>query len=86
LRKYLRERTIRGMKETFTTSEAAEELGVSPARVRQMVRDGILTAEKFGRDLSITRKAIEAAKQRKTMPGPAPKNKALVKKSGKKAA
>ncbi|MDQ3255467.1 MAG: excisionase family DNA-binding protein [Acidobacteriota bacterium] len=57
-------------KETFTTTEAAETLGVSAARVRQMVLDGSLPAEKFGRDLAITRAAIETAKQRKTSPGP----------------
>ena len=62
-------------KETFTTSEAAEELGVSAARIRQMVLAGELPAEKFGRDLVITRTAIEAARQRKTKPGPAPKQK-----------
>lgn len=62
-------------KETFTTSEAAEVLGVSAARIRQMVLAGDLPAEKFGRDLVITREAIEGARQRKTKPGPAPKQK-----------
>ena len=62
-------------KQTFTTNEAAAELGVSAARVRQMVISGMLPAEKFGRDLAISREAIEAAKQRKTSPGPAAKPK-----------
>ncbi len=61
-------------KEAFTTKEAAERLGVSAARVRQMVLDGSLPAEKFGRDLVITRRALEAARQRKTSPGPAAKS------------
>jgi excisionase family DNA binding protein len=60
-------------KDTFTTTEAATKLKVSSARVRQMVLDGTLPAEKFGRDLVITREAIEAAKHRKTSPGPAPR-------------
>ncbi len=58
-------------KDTFTSKEAAAKLKVSSARVRQMVLDGTLPAEKFGRDLVITREAIEAAKHRKTSPGPA---------------
>ena len=60
-------------KSTFTTNEAAAELGVTPARVRQMVLKGTLPAEKFGRDLVITADAIALAKQRKTSPGPEPK-------------
>lgn len=61
-------------KEAFTTKEAAESLGISAARVRQMVLDGSLPAEKFGRDLVIRRPALEAARQRKTSPGPAAKS------------
>ena len=41
------------MSETLTSKQAAERLGVTPARVRQMVLDGSLPAEKFGRDLVI---------------------------------
>jgi excisionase family DNA binding protein len=74
-------------KQTYTTSEAAEELGVTSARVRQMVLDGQLPAEKFGRDLVITAEALAFARQRKTTPGPAPKVEAKAggtKKGGKK--
>jgi excisionase family DNA binding protein len=60
-------------KQTYTTTEAADELGVSSARVRQMVLDGTLRAEKFGRDLVITAEALAVARKRKTSPGPAPK-------------
>jgi excisionase family DNA binding protein len=68
---------LRGMKkETFTTTEAADALGVSAPRVRQMVLDGSLPASRFGRALVITAEAIETAKQRKTSPGPAAKPKA----------
>lgn len=41
------------MSTTLTTKEVAERLGVSPARVRQLVLAGDLPAEKFGRDLMI---------------------------------
>jgi len=41
------------MRELITTLEAAEELGVSPARVRHLVLEGRLPAGKFGRDLMI---------------------------------
>ncbi len=60
-------------KETFTAPEAAEALGVSSARVRQMVLDGSLPASRFGRALVISAEALEQAKKRKTKPGPTPK-------------
>jgi excisionase family DNA binding protein len=60
-------------KTAYTTAEAAAKLGVTPARVRQMVLAGVLEAEKFGRDLVISADAIAVAEQRKTKPGPAPK-------------
>ena len=41
------------MTETLTTKEAAGRLGVTPARIRQMVLAGQLPAAKFGRDLVI---------------------------------
>lgn len=63
-------------KETFTTTEAAEALGVTVGRVRQLVLDGTLKAEKFGRDLLITAEALEQARARKTTRGPEPKPKA----------
>lgn len=55
--------------------EAAEQLGVTSARVRQMVLKGELAAEKFGRDLMISAVAVAAAKKRKTTPGPSPAHK-----------
>jgi excisionase family DNA binding protein len=62
-------------KTTYTTSEAAAKLGVTVGRVRQLVLDGTLQAEKFGRDLVITAEALELARQRKTTRGPEPKPK-----------
>ncbi len=57
----------------YTTNEAANLLGVTPARVRQMVARGEVESEKLGRDRFITAEAIETAKQRKTSPGPTAK-------------
>jgi excisionase family DNA binding protein len=75
------------MKKTFTVKEAAEELGVSPSRVRQLVLDGSLPAGKFGPVLAISADAIEAAKKRKTSPGPVPKHTSTTKRStGQKSA
>jgi len=64
------------MSETlYTTNEAAAALGVTPARVRQMVARDEIASVKMGRDRFITAQAIAAAQQRKTSPGPVPKAK-----------
>jgi len=66
---------MRGMdKQLYTTNEAAELLGVTPARVRQMVARDEIESEKMGRDRFITAQAIAAARLRKTSPGPTPKS------------
>ena len=56
----------------YTTNEAADILGVTPARVRQMVSRDEIESVKMGRDRFIKPEAIEAARQRKTKPGPIP--------------
>ncbi len=66
-------------KPLFTTAEVADVLGVTAARVRQMVLKGELAAEKFGRDLLISAEAVALAKKRKTTPGPLPASRAPVK-------
>lgn len=53
----------------FTTNEAADELGVTPGRVRQMIVSGAMSAVKRGRDLMIPQSEIEKAKGRQTLPG-----------------
>jgi excisionase family DNA binding protein len=63
------------MEQTFTTTEAAEMLGVTTARIRQMVLAGEIEGEKRGRDLLIPKSQIEKAKARKTKPGPKPAKK-----------
>ncbi|MFN0120671.1 MAG: helix-turn-helix domain-containing protein [Blastocatellia bacterium] len=45
--------------ERLTTKDAAERLGVTVGRIRQLVLAGTLPAEKFGRDLVI--KAVDLA-------------------------
>ena len=68
----------------FTTEEAARYLGVTTGRVRQMIVDGTLKTERFGHVHVISREALEAAKRRKTTPGPAPKPNPSGKRAGKK--
>jgi excisionase family DNA binding protein len=68
------------MEQTFTTTEAAEMLGVTTARIRQMVLAGDIAGEKRGRDLLIPKSQIEKAKARKTKPGPTPAKKGAKKK------
>lgn len=52
------------MSATLTTKEAAERLGVTPARVRQLVLAGDLPAEKFGRDLMIKESDLKLVRER----------------------
>lgn len=58
-------------RELLTTTEAASQLGVTSARIRQLVLSGDIKAQKVGRDVLIPASEIEAAKNRKTKPGPA---------------
>jgi excisionase family DNA binding protein len=51
--------------ERLTTEEAAARLHVTPARVRQLVLDGLLPAEKFGRDLSIKASDLKLVEKRR---------------------
>lgn len=52
------------MQKEFTTKEAAEILGVSDSRVRQMVLSGDIDHRYFGRVLVITQIGIEQALER----------------------
>lgn len=72
-------------KDFYTTEEAATQLGVTVGRVRQMIVDGLLQTERFGRAHMIGKEALKAAGQRRTKPGPVPKVKAeTASKAGKK--
>ncbi len=61
------------VKNWITTAEAAERLGVTPGRVRQMILNGQLPAEKMGRDLLIIEDNLKLVADRKV--GRPPKSK-----------
>jgi len=50
---------------TLTTEEAATQLGVSQRRVRQLITESRLPAEKKGRDYLIDEKDLKLVKDRK---------------------
>jgi len=85
LRKYYFRVRVRGMSASITTKEAADRLGVSAARVRQLVLAGNLPAEKFGRDLMIKASDLRLVEDRPMgRPPKAKANGANGKKGGKK--
>ncbi len=47
------------MKGYFTTTQTAERLNVSQARVRQLIIEGIIKAEKVGRDNFISEAEVK---------------------------
>ena len=53
----------------LTTAETAHRLGVTASRVRQMVLEGVLIGEKFGRDLFIPEFEVERVEQMERKPG-----------------
>ena len=61
------------MSESLTTKEVAERLGVTAARVRQLILSGKLPAEKLGRDLAIKEAELRLVDDRSV--GRPPKNK-----------
>jgi excisionase family DNA binding protein len=72
------------MSATLTTKEAAEKLGVTPARVRQLILSGDLPAEKFGRDLMIKETDLKLVEDRPMGRPPKAKANGTGKKSGRK--
>lgn len=44
----------------LNTAEAAQKLNVTPIRVRQLIREGKLIAQKVGRDYAIEESALES--------------------------
>ncbi len=49
---------------TLTTEEAAQALGVTPSRVRQMIRSGQLPAKRFGKAHLILESDLEGVRER----------------------
>lgn len=66
------------MNKQLTTKEAAENLGISDARIRQMIIKGTLKAQKFGHIHLIQEADLEAVRERK--PGRPKKDKEAIKK------
>ena len=75
MRKLLCRPKIRAM-ELLTTKQAAAELGISERRVRGLIAEGKLVAQRIGRDYAIERRALAKAKvygKRGRPPNPKPK-------------
>lgn len=53
------------MSAALTTRQAAERLGVTDSRIRHLVLEGRLPAEKFGRDLVIRERDLRLVEDRK---------------------
>ena len=63
------------MNKLHTTESAAKYLGVTPARVRQLIIDGRVKSEKYGRDHLIHEKELKQyATSGKKKAGRPPKN------------
>lgn len=59
------EKGRRSMGDFLTTKDAARALGVTPARVRQLIAAGRLPAEKHGRDWLIDPDALDQVSDRR---------------------
>ncbi|HKP71355.1 MAG TPA: helix-turn-helix domain-containing protein [Pyrinomonadaceae bacterium] len=69
----------------LTTKDAAERLGVTVTRVQQLIGEGRLPAEKFGRDYMIKEEDLELVGERKRGRPPKAKTEADAKTGKKKA-
>ena len=64
------QRTTFGEMGLVTTKEAAQILGVTPVRVRQLIKDGRLVAEKRGRDHLLEDQEVKRFKRHGRRSGP----------------
>ena len=53
----------------LTTKQAAERLNVVPSRIRRMIIDGVIKAEKVGRDNFIAESEVERLEKIERKPG-----------------
>ena len=53
----------------LTTKQAAERLNVVPSRIRRMILDGVIKAEKMGRDNFIAESEVERVEKLDRKPG-----------------
>lgn len=53
----------------LTTKQAAERLNVVPSRIRRMILDGVIKAEKIGRDNFIAESEVARLEQLERKPG-----------------
>lgn len=58
----------------LTTKQAAERLNVVPSRIRRMILDGVIKAEKVGRDNFIAESEVERLEKLDRKPGRPVKN------------
>jgi excisionase family DNA binding protein len=63
-------RTTFGEMSLVTTKEAAQILGVTPVRVRQLIKEKRLAAEKHGRDHLLQDREVERFKRHGRRSGP----------------
>lgn len=49
----------------YTTTSAAQELGISPIYVRKLIYTGVITATKHGRDWLIHESQLEVVRNRR---------------------
>jgi excisionase family DNA binding protein len=69
-----RDKDIPPVNTFLTTKQAAEMLGISDSRIRQLILDGQVPAVKAGRDWLIRASDLRRAEKRKTKPGPPAKS------------
>ncbi len=62
------------MKSYLTTKQTGERLGITPDRVRQLISEGTIKAEKFGRDNFILESEVQRLEKTDRKPGRPPKN------------
>jgi len=60
----------------LTTKQTAERLNVVPSRIRRMILDGVIQAEKIGRDNFISESEVQRLESLDRKPGRPAKEKA----------